>query len=421
MLVYCLTKKINYMDLQELEIKYPLLISYMEANNYSWQYVKHVRNEIKWILRESGNYHWKTFDDIYQTCLEKWSNKNTLRYKRYMLSVIKRFALESGMPDGLIHVHKPSFYDELCTDFKRFIDTYRNAIKMKYATPIHYHKSCVCSVCSFLLRLQKQGVRSLELITEKDVMDVFINDDRLCRSYHLKRETALAFKICAPFYPAGICSKVSSYLPEVSHTRRNVNIQYLTKDEITKIKFVLEDDFSLSLQNKAIGLLAFYTGLRSCDIAALTFDQIDWENDLIRIVQQKTGTPLVIPLRAIVGNAIFDYITKERPESPENTVFLTVHTPYRRLHSPNLHAICVIIMKKAGIRNRPHDVKGFHLFRHHLATSLLEKGVEHPVISSTLGHQSPQSLNRYLQSDFIHLKECALNIDCFPVKEEVFQ
>lgn len=78
-------------------------------------------------------------------------------------------------------------------------------------------------------------------------------------------------------------------------------------------------------------------------------------------------------------------------------------------------------MKKTDIRNHPHDVKGFHLFRHHLATSLLEKGVEHPVISRTLGYQSPQSLNSYLQSDFIHLKECALSIDCFPVKEEVFQ
>jgi hypothetical protein len=42
------------MDLQELKIKYPLLISYMEAHNHSRQYIKHVRNEIKWILNESG-------------------------------------------------------------------------------------------------------------------------------------------------------------------------------------------------------------------------------------------------------------------------------------------------------------------------------------------------------------------------------
>ncbi|MDR0603091.1 MAG: hypothetical protein LBG80_02160 [Bacteroidales bacterium] len=51
------------MDLQELKTKYPLLISYMEAHNYSRQYIKHVKNEIKWNKFE--NYHWKTYDDIY--------------------------------------------------------------------------------------------------------------------------------------------------------------------------------------------------------------------------------------------------------------------------------------------------------------------------------------------------------------------
>jgi integrase len=250
-------------------------------------------------------------------------------------------------------------------------------------------------------------------------MDVFIDDDRICRGYHLKRETVFVFKICSPYYPSGLCSKVLSYLPEARNVKKN--IQYLTKDEVKKIKFVLEDDSSLSLQNKAIGLLAFYTGLRSCDIAALTFDQIDWENDLIRIIQQKTGTPLVLPLRAIVGNAIFDYITNERPKSSENGVFLNENAPYKRLNSFNLYEICVTIMKKANIRNYPGDKKGFHLFRHNLATSLLEQGVEYPVISRTLGHQSPESLDTYLEADFIHLKECALSIDCFPIKEEVFQ
>ena len=78
-------------------------------------------------------------------------------------------------------------------------------------------------------------------------------------------------------------------------------------------------------------------------------------------------------------------------------------------------------MNKAGVRNNPGDRKGIHLFRHYLATSLLGNGVEQPVISSTLGHQSPGSLAPYLSADFPHLKECALIIDCFPVRKEVFQ
>ncbi|MDR1339566.1 MAG: hypothetical protein LBK58_05905, partial [Prevotellaceae bacterium] len=105
------------MGLQELKSKFPLLISYMEAHNFSRQYIRHIKNETQWILNESRNYHWKSYDDIYQTCVEKWTNKNTLKYKRNMLQVIKRFILESAYPDGLIHVHIPSYYDELSVDF----------------------------------------------------------------------------------------------------------------------------------------------------------------------------------------------------------------------------------------------------------------------------------------------------------------
>jgi integrase len=78
-------------------------------------------------------------------------------------------------------------------------------------------------------------------------------------------------------------------------------------------------------------------------------------------------------------------------------------------------------MDKAGIRSRPGDRRGFHLFRHHLATTLLKHGISQPVISSTLGHQSPDSLAPYLSADFANLKKCALSIDCFPIKKEVFK
>ena len=407
------------MDLQELKIKYPLLISYMESKGYSRQYIWYIERDINWILKKSRHYHWKTYDDIYQTYAKKWKNRYTLAGWRRRLLIIKRFAMEASMPDGSKHVHRLSNYDFLCSEFKDFIDTYRNVVKSMHSKSISTHKCVEYAAGSFLLRLQKQGVSSLEQITEKNVLTVFKDSGEIGQSYSFKSTVYRAFMVCAPFYPAGICSRVISYLPAIVNFRKNV--QYLTKDEIKRIKSVLEDDTTLSLQNKAIGLLAFYTGLRSSDIAALTLEQIDWENDLIRIVQQKTGTPRVLPLRAIVGNAIFDYISKERPKTSEKTIFLTVNAPYRRLHTGNLNVICVNMMKAAGVRNQPGNRRGFHLFRHHLATSLLENGVEQPVISQTLGHQSPKSLHSYLGADFLHLKECALSIECFPVKEEVFQ
>jgi integrase len=65
-------------------------------------------------------------------------------------------------------------------------------------------------------------------------------------------------------------------------TIRNIkkNYPYLTEDESSKIMSVLKDEFSgLSYRNRAIGLLALLCGLRSCDIAALKLDDINWEKE----------------------------------------------------------------------------------------------------------------------------------------------
>lgn len=405
------------MDLQNLRDTYLLLLSYMEAESYSKQYIQYIEKDILWIINESSHYAWRSYDDIYQTYVDKWSNKTTLNHKKRRLLVIERFDLESKMPNGLKHAHKSSAYDSLSAEFKDFIDTYRNLEGLGYSKK--YLKSTSYMVCSFLLDLQNKGINSFKSVTEESVLDVFSSDGKICRSYNFKYTVEFAFKTCLSFYGDGICSRMLSYLPALPHIKKNV--QYLTKEEMWRIKSVLEKDTTLSLQNKAICLLALYTGMRSSDICSLTFKSIDWDNDLIRIKQQKTNAALVLPLRAVVGNAIFDYITKERPKSSADTIFLTVNAPYRRLHSSNLNAICVSIMGKAGIRQNPGDRKGMHLFRHYLATSLLGYGVEQPIISSTLGHQSPSSLAPYLSADFTHLKECALNIERFPVRKEVFQ
>ena len=75
---------------------------------------------------------------------------------------------------------------------------------------------------------------------------------------------------------------------------------------------------------------------------------------------------------------------------------------------------------KAGIRQGENERKSLHLFRHNVATALLQGGVQQPVISATLGHASPDSLDRYLSAEFKRLKECSLSIEYFPVGKGVF-
>ena len=120
------------MDLRNLRDTYPLLLSYMETKSYSKQYIQYIEKDILWIINESSHYAWLSYDDIYQTYVDKWSNKTTLNHKKRRLLVIERFDLESKMPNGLKHAHKSSAYDSLSAEFKDFIDTYRNLEGLGY-------------------------------------------------------------------------------------------------------------------------------------------------------------------------------------------------------------------------------------------------------------------------------------------------
>lgn len=186
------------------------------------------------------------------------------------------------------------------------------------------------------------------------------------------------------------------------------------------LKSALDDaDSGLCLRERAIGKLLMYTGLRACDIAALRLEDIDWKKDVIRVTQQKTGAPLALPLRAVVGNALYDYIVKERPRCDTREVFVSKFPGHKRLAAGSVGGIVNAIYDTAGIRKEKGDRRGSHIFRHLLAVTLLENEVPQPVISSTLGHTSPDSVEAYLSADFVHLQRCGLSIENFPVRKEV--
>jgi integrase len=157
-----------------------------------------------------------------------------------------------------------------------------------------------------------------------------------------KKNVAAVFKACVA-ENSEVFNRIIAFLPEPRETRKN--IQYLRVEECVLIKQALKNKESgLSLRDRAIGTLAFYTGLRCCDIAGLTTNDIDWENELIRIRQQKTDVPLELPISITVGNAVYDYLAFERPKTGCEYVFISEHRPYGRLVNSSLGHISDKIM-----------------------------------------------------------------------------
>jgi len=408
------------MNVQNLRDNYPKLISYMETNGYSKIYVDRFKREIKKILVVVDAKKWSCYTDVYLEYTKTSSSPDYLREKCTIIGAIEQFDVHGRYPDGRRRhkLFKRGAYALLSEEFKSIIDYYCEAEKKrgKKGSTIYTESH---NASTFFLSLQQKGMDSLVKITEKAVLSIFMSqDETLLRSCSYKKNIAAVLKACIP-YRRQTCPCILAFLPALRETRKN--IQYLTPEEIQKVKGTLADSENpLTLRDKAIGILALYTGLRGCDIAGLTLESIDWNSDLIYIRQQKTEFPLELPLTAVVGNAIYNYLISERPLAESRYIFVLQNKPYERLKSRSIGNVAVKIFKAAGIRQLKGDRKGFHIFRHHLATALLGNGIPQPVISRTLGHSSPNSLEPYLSADFLHLKECSMSIEHFPVPGEVF-
>jgi len=408
------------MNVQNLKDNHHKLIAFMESEGYFKKYIDNIKREINRILAKADENGWRSYGDVYQEYAGRLKSPQTLRNKRAYLGLIEHFDVYGQYPNGRRRqkIVNRAKYHMLTDEFKAVIDHYCviEEKRGKKDTTIYGESH---NAATFLFALQEKGIKTLQAITEEAVLSVFIRTDgHLRRSCSYKKNVAAVFKACVPKDPETF-ERILSFLPLLRETRKN--IQYLQPEEITALKQVMADEnSSLSLRDKAIGMLVMNTGLRCCDIAGMTLASIDWDNDLILIRQQKTEVPLDLPLTATVGNAVYDYLTLERPETECEYIFITERRPYTRLESWSLGNIAKKLFDTASIRQLDGDRQGFHIFRHRLATALLGNGVARPVISQILGHDSPDSLESYLSADFVHLKECALSIEYFAIDEGVF-
>ena len=407
------------MNVRNLRETHHKLISFMHDAGYSKIYISKVSSEIRYILANAEKCGWTSYAEIYRHRKNQKLSTSTLCHIRIALRLIENFDINGKYPNGILQRNLSRKYDFLIEEFKSVIDAYLVVAKKSgiKETTIYTRSSCAAS---FLFHLQNKGCRSLHDITEKSVLSAFVSDSgAILRGSSAKKSIESVFKACIPQNPE-MFTRLLLFLPQLRMARKN--IQYLASDEILKITQVLNDKTSvLSLRDRAIAMLVLYTGLRKCDITGLKISSIDWNKDIIYIVQHKTRVPLTLPLRPIVGNAIYDYMTKERPKIDCEYIFIRQHAPYYEIGSHALNRVCSKIMLAAGIRQKAGDRKGFHIFRHRLVTTLLGNGVPQPIISDIVGQTSPASLSPYLYANFSKLKECALSVEQFPICTEVFE
>jgi integrase len=407
------------MNVENLRRTYPLLIDYLRENGYTKVYINEFLTDIRQVLREASDQRIISYEEYYESLSTKFT-KSTLHHKLKIIGKIKQFDLKGVFPTAIQRCGflKQDNYECLSPEFKNVIDAFVKSATNRGVSE-SYIRHLKLAAARFFDYQQTHGTHSLLDVSERTVQSYFHDGEKIVRGFDVMKQIKTVLKECIPYYHNGECERVISFLPLMK--KRHKTYPFLEKEELEKIKSVLlgGDCTNLTLRDKAIVTIAFYTGLRGCDIAALTFDNIDWKHNIIHLIQNKTGAPLTLPLRPVVGNAIFDYVEQERPDSDNETIFLTQDKKTRKLRTTSMYNATTAVFKKAGVRAEGGK-RGTHLFRHNFAVALLQNGIQTPVISEILGHASLKSIEPYLESDLIRLKGCALSIEKYPVGKEVF-
>ena len=137
--------------------------------------------------------------------------------------------------------------------------------------------------------------------------------------------------MCRFLEESGYCRWLSRAVPGVV-SRRVTSAEVLPRDRIEELTDSPNVATPAGRRDPALLLLAARTGLRPVDMLGLRLHDIDWVHGRITLSQHKTGTLLVLPLLADVGEAIADYLLDGRPAgAADQLVFLRTQAPFTAL------------------------------------------------------------------------------------------
>lgn len=241
-------------------------------------------------------------------------------------------------------------------------------------------------------------------------INIYLKTFAGCSKSYIENATRVMTHLFEYAYNTGYTYTTFEF-PEISIYKNRKIPEYYSAEEINQILKAVDRANARGKRDYAMLLLGARYGLRISDIRALELSNIDFINNRISIVQQKTEKPLTLDLLLDVGWAIIDYLKNGRPKSDLPTIFLrhTVpHIPFTK--TDNVAYIIGKYAQAAGITKRASGRASFHMLRYSLASDLLQQNIPITTISNILGHSTLNVTTTYTQLDVPQLKACALEV-----------
>ena len=180
----------------------------------------------------------------------------------------------------------------------------------------------------------------------------------------------------------------------------------LTPEDVERVLAVYHDGSAISMRNRAILFCLARLGLRAQEVVSLCFEDIDWANGHLVLRPGKTRRARHVPLPHDLGQAIVTYVQNGRPQSGSRQVFVHSRAPFRSLAGAAVWAIVRQAFTRAGVVVPPGIAS--HIFRHTVASQMVNRGASFKDVADVLGHRSIQTTGIYAKLELDTLAAVAL-------------
>ncbi len=181
-------------------------------------------------------------------------------------------------------------------------------------------------------------------------------------------------------------------------------VEAFTAAEVEQVLSVPKVSTPLGLRDRAVLEVLYSTGMRRSEVAWLDLYDLDAESGVVTIRQGKGGKDRVVPIGERALAWVVRYLEDVRPQlvlhAEEWALF--VNAEGVRFNPDGLGNWVARILEDSGVRPR---FGACHLFRHTMATRMLEGGADIRFIQEMLGHAKLETTQIYTRVSIEKLKE----------------
>lgn len=146
-------------------------------------------------------------------------------------------------------------------------------------------------------------------------------------------------------------------------------------------------------RDRAITLLMWADGLRSCEVVSLGLGDVDFQTMSLKLLG-KGQKERVMPLAEPVAKVLLQYLAHERPARSSPRFFVVLKGP-RRGHPMTYAGLARLFRYHRATSQVAHANP--HRFRHTFGAAMTRGRVPLAILAKMMGHSSAQTTLRYIQ------------------------